>query len=89
MNKKQKNTISAVVITILLSLIVWIAYGRELFTKTQILVEKKDELFPEMVQKQWVDKFIWGLDLSGVIIFLSIIIGSFFYFRFRDKKKLN
>jgi hypothetical protein len=89
MNRRQEKTVSVVVITILLSLIVWIAFGRELFTKTQILVEKKDELFPDMLQKEWVDKFIWGLDLSGAIIFFSLIIGIFFYFRFRDKKKLN
>jgi hypothetical protein len=89
MNKKQKNTVSVVVLTIFLSLIVWLAFGREIFTKTQVLVEKRDELFPDIIEKQWVDKFIWGLDLSAAIILLTIIIGSVLYFRFRDKKELD
>lgn len=86
MNSKQRKTLIAVTTVIISSIIVWLGYGREIFTKTQILIEKKDELFPDMVEKQWVDKFIWGLDLTGAISFLSIIIGGFFYFYFREKK---
>lgn len=89
MNSKQRKTLLAVSVIIGLSIIVWLGFGREIFTKTQTLIEKKDELFPDMVEKQWVDKFIWGLDLTGAISLLSIIIGSFFYFRFRDKKNLH
>lgn len=89
MNSKQRKTLLAVSVIIGLSIIVWLGFGREIFTKTQTLIEKKDELFPDMVEKQWVDKFIWGLDLTGAISLLSIIIGSFFYFLFRDKKNLH
>ncbi len=89
MNSKQRKTLLVVSVIIGFSIIVWLGFGREVFTKTQILIEKKDELFPDMVEKQWVDKFIWGLDLTGAISLLSIIIGSFFYFQFRDKKRLR
>ena len=89
MNSKQRKTLLVVSVIIAFSIIVWLGFGREIFTKTQILIEKKDELFPDMVEKQWVDKFIWGLDLTGAISLLSIIIGGFFYFHFRDKKIPN
>ena len=89
MNSKQRKTLLVVSVIIAFSIIVWLGFGREIFTKTQILIEKKDELFPDMVEKQWVNKFIWGLDLTGAISLLSIIIGSFFYFHFRDKKDLR
>ncbi|PKL83265.1 MAG: hypothetical protein CVV24_05905 [Ignavibacteriae bacterium HGW-Ignavibacteriae-3] len=86
MNRNQKKILTAVVIIIAISFIVWIIFGGEIFTKTQVLVEKKDELFPDMITKEWRNKFIWGLDLTGMVSFLSVIIGGFFYFRLRDKK---
>ena len=86
MNSKQRKTLIVVAVVVSLSIIVWLGFGSDIFTKTQVLIEKKDELFPDMVEKQWVDKFIWGLDLTGAISLLSIIIGGVFYFRFRDKK---
>jgi hypothetical protein len=89
MNSKQRKTLIVVAVVVSLSIIVWLGFGSEILTKTQILIEKKDELFPDMVEKQWVDKFIWGLDLTGAISFLSIIMGSFFYFHFRNKKDLR
>ena len=73
MNSKQRKTLLVVSAIIGFSIIVWLGFGREVFTKTQILIEKKDELFPDMVEKQWVDKFIWGLDLTGAISLLSIM----------------
>lgn len=86
MNSRQKKTLVIVAVIVSISFIVWLGFGREIFTKTQVLVEKRDELFPDMVQKEWVNKFIWGLDLTSAISFISIIIGAVFYFRFRDKK---
>ena len=87
MNSKQKRTLIIALIIIASSLILWAAYGGQIFTKTQVLIEKKDELFPDMVQKQWVDKFIWGLDLSLAVSGLTILIGSVLLFLFRNKKK--
>lgn len=89
MNIKQRKTLLAVAAVIGFSIIVWLGFGREILTKTQILVEKKDELFPGMVEKQWVNKFLWGLDLTGAISLISLVIGSFFYFYFRDKKTMR
>lgn len=86
MNSRQKKTMIIVAVIVSVSFIIWLGFGREIFTKTQVLVEKRDELFPDMVQKEWVNKFIWGLDLTSLISFISIIIGAVFYFRFRDKK---
>ena len=74
-NKNQRATIYSTLVIILLSLIIWIIYGGEIFTKKEVLVEVNDELFG--TTKEWKDQFIWGLDLSlliiGITIFLSII----------------
>lgn len=85
MNKKQKVVLVTVLAIIVLSLVVWIASGTEIFTKTQVLVEQKDELFG-WTEKKWVDKFIWGLDLSGAISGISFLIGAILFFIFRTKK---
>lgn len=87
MNSKQKKTLLTATFIIVASLVAWIAYGGHTFTRTQVLVEKADELFPDMVQKQWVNKFIWGLDLSLVIIGITVLAGSILFFLLRDKKK--
>ena len=87
MNQKQKRSLWGAVIIIAASLIVWIAYGGHIFTRTQVLIEKKDELFPDMVQKEWVDKFIWGLDLSLVLSATTIFVGGLLFYLLRDKKR--
>ncbi|KAF0152280.1 MAG: hypothetical protein FD143_1202 [Ignavibacteria bacterium] len=85
MNKKQKLVLIFVAAFISFSLIIWLAYGSEIFTKTQVLVEQKDELFG-WTEKKWIDKFIWGLDLSAAISGISILIGAILFFMFRTKK---
>ncbi|MDP3580670.1 MAG: hypothetical protein Q8S39_01970 [Ignavibacteria bacterium] len=85
MNKKQKKILVSVLAIIVVSVIVWIAFGAEIFTKTQVLVEQKDELFG-WTEKKWVDKFIWGLDLSGAISGISLLVGAILFFIFRTKK---
>ena len=85
MNKKQKKILVSVLAIIVVSVIVWIAFGAEIFTKTQVLVEQKDELFG-WTEKKWVDKFIWGLDLSGTISGISLLVGAILFFIFRTKK---
>lgn len=85
MNKKQKIVLVSVLAIIVVSVIVWIVYGAEIFTKTQVLVEQKDELFG-WTEKKWVDKFVWGLDLSGAISGISFVIGAILFFIFRTKK---
>ena len=89
MNKRQKLTLLIGVIIIGLAFIVWLYYGGQLFTKTQVLIEKKDELFGT-TYKEWQDRFIWGLDytmyISGATVFICTIL--FFVFRKR-KERLN
>jgi len=87
MNIKQKRTLIIAAVIIVALLIIWIAFGGHIFTRTQVLIEKKDELFPDMVQKEWINKFIWGLDLSLVISVITIFIGSILFYLFRDKKR--
>lgn len=88
MNKKQKNVIVISLSVIIVSIIIWQIYGGEIFTKTQVLVETKDELFG-WTEKKWEDKFIWGLDLSLVISGIAVITGGLFFYLSRNKKSLN
>ena len=44
MNNKQKIVVIIGAVLIIATLIVWLSNGSEVFTKTQVLVEKKDEL---------------------------------------------
>lgn len=86
MNKKQKIVLYAVISIILFSFVIWLIYGGEIFTKTQVMIETKDELFG-WTERKWVDKFVWGLDLSLLINGLSFVIGGILFFIFRNKKK--
>jgi len=85
MNKRQKCVVILALIVIILTFIIWISSGSEIFTKTQILVEKKDELFG-WTEKQWVKKFVLGLDLTLLIDFVTIIVSTILFFIFRRKK---
>lgn len=84
-NKKQKNILVACGVIIILSLLIWLFSGGEIFTKTEVLVEKYDEVF-ETNYSEWEEQFIWGLDLSAVISAVSLVIGGIFFFLFRNKK---
>lgn len=88
MNKKQKLVVIISTAIVIASIIVWLLFGSEIFTKTQVLVEKKDDLFG-WTEKTWEDKFIWGLDLSLLISAISLAIGAILFFVFRRKKLTN
>lgn len=87
MNKKQKIIIISGAVIIIIAFIIWGLSGGEVFTKTQVLVEKKDELFGT-TYKEWQNKFIWGLDLTGAVTaFVIIVCGILIYvFKSREKK---
>lgn len=73
MNKRQKTILLLFSSLSALLIAAWGIFSREIFTKTQILIEKKDELFG-WTEKEWVDKFIPGLDLTlGAILILGIV----------------
>ena len=86
MNQKQKVTLLVCLLIIIMSFIIWIANGAEVFTKTQVLIEKKDELFGT-TYKEWKDQFILGLDLTGAITGFIVITGSLLFWIFRSKNK--
>ena len=84
MNKKQKNTIIVGLLIITAAVLVWIFNGGEIFTKTQVLIEKKDELFGT-TYKEWQNKFIWGLDLTLIVSGATVVISTIFFFIFKKK----
>jgi hypothetical protein len=86
MNPKQKKIFFSLLSIIVLAAAAWIFTGREFFTKTRVLVEKRDELYPDMIEKVWTDKFIWGLYLTAALSFVAVLAGGFLIFRYRDRK---
>jgi hypothetical protein len=86
MNPRQKKIFFSLLSIIVLALAAWFFTGREFFTKTRVLVEKRDELFPDMIEKVWTNKFIWGLDLTAALSFVALLTGGFLIYRYRDKK---
>lgn len=87
MNKKQKTVLFISVAVIILSAAVWLFFGGEIFTKTEVLVEKQDELFGT-TYREWEDKFIWGLDLSLVISGVTAVVGGILLIVFKNKNKV-
>lgn len=88
MNNKQKIILVSAILIIAVLLIVWSVSGCEIFTKTQVLIEKKDELFGA-TYKEWQNKFVWGLDLTGAASAAVVIICGFLIYNFRQKKGSN
>ncbi len=85
-NKKQKITITIGILVIIIAFIIWLLNGSYVFTQTQVLIEKKDPLFGT-TYKQWQNKFIWGLDLTLVVTFFSLVISAALFYFFRNKRK--
>jgi len=77
LNRKQKKTLIIGLLLIAAAFLVWLGFGAEIFTKTQVLVEKQDE-FLGTTYKEWKNKFAPGLDytlvISGLIILSSLIV---------------
>ena len=86
MNTKQKRVLTYGITIIVLSMIIWLLYGGEILTKSQVLVEQKDELFGTTYQ-EWVDKFVWGLDLSMLISGLTIVVVGFLLIKLKNKQQ--
>lgn len=88
MNGRQKIVILIAAVIILSALIVWLAGGGELLTKSQVLVDKTTELDKMLGVKNevWEQKFILGLDYTlGFSGFIAVVSGILF-FVFRNKK---
>ncbi len=85
LNSAQLKIILVALILVAFSIFVWLGFGAEVFTKTQVVVEKKDEIFGN-TYKVLEDKFILGLDYTLAIIGVIIIPSIFMLIYKRDKK---
>ncbi len=95
MNQNQKKTIIIGLIIIVAAVIIWLFSGGEIFTKTQVLIEKKDELFGT-TYKELHNKFVFGLLPSGFSLALEslsvlslsgliLVISGILFFIFKKK----
>ncbi|OGU44148.1 MAG: hypothetical protein A2000_03940 [Ignavibacteria bacterium GWB2_36_8] len=85
LNRNQKKTFLIGLLLIAAAFLVWIGFGAEIFTKTQVLIEKKDELLGT-TYKEWKDQFVLGLDYAlGFIFILSVVI-FIIIFKLKDRK---
>ncbi len=89
MNKKQKIVLVVGAVLIFSALILWLAHGGEIFTKSQVLIEKQDDLFGT-TYKEWEDKILLiqalGLDYAGSFSAMVAVISGVLFFLFRTKK---
>jgi len=85
LNKTQKRIRLTALIIIAITFVIWLAYGAEIFTKTQVLIEVQDEIFGP--RKEWQDQFIWGLDLTFLISVIVVVVTVPLLFLTRTKKK--
>ena len=85
MNKKQKIVLVVGAVLIFSALILWLAHGGDIFTKTQVLVEVQDDLFGT-TYKEWEDKIVIGLDYAGGFSGIVFVISAVLFFFFRTKK---
>lgn len=85
-NEKQKRTFVIGLSLIIIVLLIWVAFGMEIFTKTQVIVEKTDELLGT-TYKEFEDKFILGLDYTAVIsALIAAITGVVIFFQRKSNK---
>lgn len=85
MNKKQKIIIFIAALMVIASLITWYSYGGDIWTKTQVLVEKEDELFGT-TYKEFEDKFVLGLDYTAAFVGAITVLALALVFFTRTKK---
>lgn len=82
LNQKQKKIICVWLLIISAAILLWVGFGSEVFTKTQIIVEKRDELLGT-TYKEWRNQFVLGLDYTLAFIALVSVIAIGFAWRHR------
>lgn len=87
-DKKQKITILISSVLVVIVFAAWLISGAEIFTKTKVLVEVKDELF-NTTYNEWRDQFVLGLDLTLVISAVVIILTLILLFIFNKRRRKN
>ena len=101
MNKNQKNVLIIGIILIASVLIYWYTQGAEVFTKSQVLIDKTTDLdrMLGVENKEYVDQFVLGLFPSGMssiaeissaasISGLVVLLSGFLIYLFRNKRKV-
>lgn len=86
MNKNQKIILIVAFIKIAAILIYWQTQGGDILTKTQVQVERVDELF-NTTYMEWENKFVLGLDYAGTASAVIAVLSGILIFLFRNKKK--
>jgi hypothetical protein len=100
MNNKQKYAIVIGIILVAFTLFYWYSQGSEIFSKTQVLLDKTTELdrMLGVENKEYIDKFVFGLLPSGTtsllemssfasISVLIILLTGILIYLFRNKRK--
>lgn len=86
MNKNQKIILIVALLMIAVILIYWQTQGGDILTKTQVQVEKVDELF-NTTYMEWEDRFVLGLDYAGTASAGIAVIAGILIFLLRNKKE--
>jgi len=104
MNTKQKSVVIFGIILIVLTFIIWLLSGGDFFTKTQILVEKETTELDKMLgvepQKEYEDKFVFGLVPPGIVATaemisvstistLILLVSGILFFKYKTKNKME
>ena len=100
MNKNQKYIAVIGIILIAITLFYWYSQGAEVFTKTQVLIDKTTDLdrMLGVENKEYVDQFVFGLLPSGMSSIMEIIstasiagvvviLSGILIYLFRNKRK--
>lgn len=84
LNQKQKKIIYVWLLIISAAILLWVGFGGEVFTKTQIIVEKRDELLGT-AYKEWRNQCVLGLDYTLAFVALVTVIAIGFAWRHRTR----
>ena len=100
MNRSQKYILAIGIILIGITLIYWYSQGSEVFTKTQVLIDKTTDLdrMLGVENKQYVDQFVFGLFPSGISSIMEmastasisgavVMLTGILIYLFRNKRK--
>ena len=89
MNKNQKYVLALGIILITSVLMYWYSQGAEVFTKSQVLIDKTTDLdrMLGVENKEYVDKFVLGLDYAGGFSATVAALSGILIYLFRNKRK--
>jgi hypothetical protein len=101
MNKNQKYVLIIGIILIASAFIYWYTQGAEVFTKSQVLIDKTTDLdrMLGVENKEYIDQFVLGLFPSGMssiaeicsaasISGLVVVLSGILIYLFRNKRKV-